>query len=589
MRTTGKRKRRREVPSSGRGKRTRQVGQPSPVAGGGGGARAARGTQGVDAHLPDPVAADLQAASPVAPPPGFLAAEIGPPPGLLMFGSYQIHAPDGSPSPSAPGSAPNLGPSSRSDSPSRKSRIREKRSPPHGNVARNSSPPSSSSSTASYQTVAGKKSAGKKHRDVADLLRNYLKGNGTSLVDEMWEQEKFHLSIDFFALRRVNKKAADKICNQRSKGMQAAMSDAAQEVVLELFKKKEYTRRFSDEDTMVTTVLHNFELQFVNLPRSISSLESTIANLRGNALRSLFKGHAFTRKVVEMNEALRRLLDSCFHQLLLAHRHDRSWNGQWVIDDWVCINEEIFYFEGAPTVYDDSEELLAACKADLQKFATAIVSRFAIRGDYPAYLHHLFNELNNEVQTMTLEDYFGSEEERDSWAYFSGCGWYMDFLEFHPALMTAVARLGLIEGWYVCINDLQYEKLAEFSSTICRSLIWTNSYRGKTEKEVDRILWLTFWHNADKPIVGGDSSTWKPQYSDTWAQKLLFLRQLCYHTYRHTKIAGGIQSITEEDEPELNAAKEQPGFLPDFIKLLLSRRKMTGGFFRYWDAYRKQR
>lgn len=71
-------------------------------------------------------------------------------------------------------------------------------------------------------------------------------------------------------------------------------------------------------------------------------------------------------------------------------------------------------------------------------------------------------------------------------------------LENHPSMMTAEARIGLIEGWYLCINDLGYERWTEFVSTICFK--WTNLVRGKPKAQVDGIAWLTFWHKAKKSL-----------------------------------------------------------------------------------------
>lgn len=75
------------------------------------------------------------------------------------------------------------------------------------------------------------------------------------------------------------------------------------------------------------------------------------------------------------------------------------------------MDEEFFVFEILPNVYDYLEEHFAACKADLHKFATEILTKFRISGAYPAYLSHFFDELNTEVDSMSREDYFGSEAE----------------------------------------------------------------------------------------------------------------------------------------------------------------------------------
>lgn len=72
---------------------------------------------------------------------------------------------------------------------------------------------------------------------------------------------------------------------------------------------------------------------------------------------------------------------------------------------------------------------------------------------------------------MTHQDYFGNKEDQLSWAYFAGYVWYMECLEYHSSILDVAARLGLIEGWYICIHEIGYEDLEEFG-IIRQPLIW---------------------------------------------------------------------------------------------------------------------
>jgi len=70
--------------------------------------------------------------------------------------------------------------------------------------------------------------------------------------------------------------------------MQAALSDAARDVVFESFKMKEFTSRFVDEEAMNISILHNFKLMICNMPKRYPFCEiiSSALFLKENILSS---------------------------------------------------------------------------------------------------------------------------------------------------------------------------------------------------------------------------------------------------------------------------------------------------------------
>ena len=56
---------------------------------------------------------------------------------------------------------------------------------------------------------------------------------------------------------------------------------------------------------------------------------------------------------------------------------------------------------------------------------------FMAKGYEHTSIQNIVDELG-DLSKGAIYHHFGSKQERDYWAYFSGCGCYMEFLEFHP-------------------------------------------------------------------------------------------------------------------------------------------------------------
>ncbi|KAI4998802.1 hypothetical protein ZWY2020_054144 [Hordeum vulgare] len=92
-------------------------------------------------------------------------------------------------------------------SPSKKCRLREKKSPPRSGSS------SSSPSTQSFKTATGsRRSRANRFQEVVSLVKNYLEGDGYSLLDDIWENNDFNLVINFVVLRKLNREVAYKLC-----------------------------------------------------------------------------------------------------------------------------------------------------------------------------------------------------------------------------------------------------------------------------------------------------------------------------------------------------------------------------------------